>query len=834
MNKSATQTINPDIRSFSPTAGILQNRCNCGNHTIAGKECTACAKKAVLQRKASHLGKPDGLGLEMGEQEEIKPENLSKSKGIGPASDFVRIPVSTPSQFTQRVPDALREKFERVTGNAVGAVRLHTGEASQQAARQLNALAFTVGRNIHFGAGQFQPGTAEGDHLLAHELVHTVQQRSVEPTPQRQIEVSEPGDPAEEEADAVADTVLEDEEGQQVPPITERPPFGILTKPKKSAKKRAPAVKKPAKPKQIAFNLFANRFNASVDAANLVTVSKVGNSDGGWTFTSLGPNKVKAERTLDHAEYVHAGGSTEPLVERCTITVPAGGPATPSPIVAVLGNPPRLTIPLSNSKSAANRKTVVVNNTSLEQLDLPTSAITFTPADGDAIHLALFGDAWVFTSIKKDIVAPTTVNPVVNGFFRVGNFTRYVDHGVPTFGISTASKSDADRKKSFDDLTGSPTPSTRQITTDEAAMFKTVSLIESDFAGVQTYDTGILSFGFSQWTVNADLPRLLLKVDATTYERYLGRYGLAVGTPVRQLDAFVRKFVGPNRNKLGVRNPSEGALFLNSKELVNTKLLSKAKVQGTALGPLNAKATSTKAEIAAAKPDLRSRDTAKKVTAVSTIANAKIKVSAIQTAMEGLAGLRKVSDLEAQCELLAKVAKSGETAASDLVANCQDSEVLRGEEWALRFEMLGQSPGGQDAEIKEVRANWSDVSSKSTHGADFQVLLPNLRGKATLLSSYLNTHAAAAGVGRAVDIFKKQKQKDAKAAATAAAKAKLPAPSPTEADWKAFPWKSTDTRWNTLWTTAAIDEFEKIAIVQITRPTTDPERRRNIIKSQFP
>ncbi len=133
-----------------------------------------------------------------------------------------------------------------------------------------------------------------------------------------------------------------------------------------------------------------------------------------------------------------------------------------------------------------------------------------------------------------------------------------------------------------------------------------------------------------------------------------------------------------------------------------------------------------------------------------------------------------------------------------------------------------------------MRDNWSDVSSKSTHSTAFMTLLPNLRGKATLLSSYLNTHDAASGIGRAVDIFKAQKQSEAKAAANAAAKAKKPAPTPTEADWKAFPWKSSDTRWTTLWVNKEIDEFEAIAIIEMTKPTTSPARRRKIIKAQFP
>jgi Domain of unknown function (DUF4157) len=746
-------------------------------------------------------------------------------------------------EIGQSVPEQQRAQFEQATGKSVGPVRVHTGPDSRQAADAFQAQAFTIGNEIHFAAGRFEPGTHEGDGLLAHELTHTVQQRAAAPTPQMQLEISRPSDQAELEAEAVADTIAGNAAAEV--PIIQARPSGISlqpknkpakTAPKKATKPAAPAqTAKPAKPKPITFNLFSARFSASVDAANNVSVTAAGNKTDGWMFTAAGPNTVKAERTLDHAEYVHAGGKSDPLVERCTITVPAGGPATHTPIVAELGDPPTLSIALGAPKKAAKTKSVVVNGVTVEQLDLPAGAIAFTPADGDAIHIALGGDAWVFTTLKPDPVGAAKTAADIKGFFHVGYFTKYQDKSNPlAFGIATPSMSDAARKQAMDDLATATTPAGRRITTDEAEMFKTVSLIESGFAGVQTYDTGILSFGFAQWTVNADLPRVLLKMDATTFEKYLGRYGLSVGSPVRQLDAFVHKFVGSHRNKLGVRNSTEGALFLNGQELVNKRLLAMATTQMTLLSGFARDAAAAKLKIDTAKPDLTSKDAAKKAAAVQATAEAKKVLNNLDKAMTGLAGMKKEKDLSAQAANLAKVAADGAAAAKDLLANCADSEALRGEEWALRFEMLGQSPGGQDAEIAEVRANWKDVASKSTHGAAFTTLLPNLRGKAALLSSYLNTHGAADGVARAVDVFKKKKQKEAKAAAAAAAAAKKPAPSPTEADWIAFPWNAGDARWKTLWTTTEIEEFEAIAIIEVTKSTTDPKRRRGIIKVQFP
>ena len=47
---------------------------------------------------------------------------------------------------------------------------------STESAASINALAFTLGRHVVFGAGQYAPDSASGKRLLAHELTHVVQQ----------------------------------------------------------------------------------------------------------------------------------------------------------------------------------------------------------------------------------------------------------------------------------------------------------------------------------------------------------------------------------------------------------------------------------------------------------------------------------------------------------------------------------------------------------------------------------------------------------------------------------------------------------------------------------
>ena len=76
----------------------------------------------------------------------------------------------------EKLPDSEREFFESRMGHDFGDVRIHTGSEAAQVSRDVNAKAFTIGRDVVFGEGEYKPGTPEGRRLMAHELTHTVQQ----------------------------------------------------------------------------------------------------------------------------------------------------------------------------------------------------------------------------------------------------------------------------------------------------------------------------------------------------------------------------------------------------------------------------------------------------------------------------------------------------------------------------------------------------------------------------------------------------------------------------------------------------------------------------------
>jgi rhodanese-related sulfurtransferase len=76
----------------------------------------------------------------------------------------------------QPLPESTRSFFEPRFGRNFSDVRIHTGPDADEAARSINAEAFTVGSDIAFAKGNYDPGSESGRKLLAHELTHVVQQ----------------------------------------------------------------------------------------------------------------------------------------------------------------------------------------------------------------------------------------------------------------------------------------------------------------------------------------------------------------------------------------------------------------------------------------------------------------------------------------------------------------------------------------------------------------------------------------------------------------------------------------------------------------------------------
>ena len=111
----------------------------------------------------------------------------------------------------QPLDSATRAFMEPRFGQDFSQVRVHTDGQAAQSAREVNALAYTLGQDVVFGTGQHAPRSAAGQELIAHELTHVIQQsRAAGLQPKSML--SQPGDASEREADAVAASLVSEAE----------------------------------------------------------------------------------------------------------------------------------------------------------------------------------------------------------------------------------------------------------------------------------------------------------------------------------------------------------------------------------------------------------------------------------------------------------------------------------------------------------------------------------------------------------------------------------------------------------------------------------------------
>jgi hypothetical protein len=104
-----------------------------------------------------------------------------------------------------------RSTMEAAFGRSFGDVRVHTDENASRSAQAVGANAYTVGSDVVFRSGHYDPGTPTGQRTLAHELTHVVQQSQgpVDGAPAPGgIRLSDPSDRFERAADDNADRVM--------------------------------------------------------------------------------------------------------------------------------------------------------------------------------------------------------------------------------------------------------------------------------------------------------------------------------------------------------------------------------------------------------------------------------------------------------------------------------------------------------------------------------------------------------------------------------------------------------------------------------------------------
>ncbi|SHJ56020.1 protein of unknown function [Bradyrhizobium lablabi] len=177
----------------APGGAILLRKCACGNHTMAGATCEECKKTKTRFQPKLTIGASNGpLELEADRIADQVMAGMSPGP-TGSVSAGIQRSAAYPNRDSDFAPPSvdsvlagsgmalqpeLREKMERRFAYDFSHVRVHTGPAAEQSAGEVRADAYTVGNNIVFGNGRFAPHSDAGRRLLAHELVHVVQQSS--------------------------------------------------------------------------------------------------------------------------------------------------------------------------------------------------------------------------------------------------------------------------------------------------------------------------------------------------------------------------------------------------------------------------------------------------------------------------------------------------------------------------------------------------------------------------------------------------------------------------------------------------------------------------------
>ena len=170
-----------------PSGPILRRKCPCASSSGAD-ECDECKKKT-------------GAGLQR--------RQAGPDQGLATAPPIVHDVLRSPGQPLDPVT---RSFAESRLGHDLSRVRVHTDSRAAESARVVSALAYTVGEDLVFQTGQYAPNTALGRKLILHELGHVLQQTSAsagfDAPPYGPLRIGNAGDPAEREADQLADRLM--------------------------------------------------------------------------------------------------------------------------------------------------------------------------------------------------------------------------------------------------------------------------------------------------------------------------------------------------------------------------------------------------------------------------------------------------------------------------------------------------------------------------------------------------------------------------------------------------------------------------------------------------
>ena len=196
-HRSPTQTQTKPSPSFIPVqTGLLQRKCACGNSSGLTGKCSECQKKKLsLQRRAVN---------NQGESSEVPPivHEVLRSPG-------------------QPLDPGTRTFMESRFGHDFSQVRVHTDGKAAKSAKAVNALAYTIGKDVVFGSDRYSLKNVEGKRLLAHELTHVVQQQNSQSLKRDSLKIGAANDSFERQANEVAHNITHSKPVQAISSLSQ-------------------------------------------------------------------------------------------------------------------------------------------------------------------------------------------------------------------------------------------------------------------------------------------------------------------------------------------------------------------------------------------------------------------------------------------------------------------------------------------------------------------------------------------------------------------------------------------------------------------------------------
>lgn len=182
---------------------VRRDAASLGDGQLAALE-TTMNVPSLAQSVAAVAEVGPGLAADVEAQEKpLRRQALAAAYQVvvagAPAKRAAAKQVSAERSGGSPLPDETRGQMESRLGHDFSDVQVHTGSSD---VATIGAGAATQGSHVHFAPGAYQPGTAQGDQLLAHELTHVVQQRGAPDAGHAQVAPS--SSPAEQQAEQVA------------------------------------------------------------------------------------------------------------------------------------------------------------------------------------------------------------------------------------------------------------------------------------------------------------------------------------------------------------------------------------------------------------------------------------------------------------------------------------------------------------------------------------------------------------------------------------------------------------------------------------------------------